>query len=338
MILTIIVPVYNIENYLADCLDSFAACIGTCAFEVLVVDDGSTDGSAGLAQKYVEKYPSVFRLIRKENGGHGSTINCGLKEAKGRYIKVVDGDDWVEPDGFLNLLETLSVSSSDIVASPYSWVDCKTRTKKMDPASVWSGKTGYKYAFDEVAGKIFIKMHSLTYRTELLREAGLCLDERCFYVDLEYDILPIASVRTVTFTKENVYMYRIGLPGQSMQLKNMQRNRKQYVRVLKRLFSYYKECREGKLSCPEANLRYIENALALAYVSYFKILLSFPVNQKIRIYMEKMERFLEAHFLEVYKKVSNPAVQYLRKSRYFLYPAAHAAVVFWQNSSRRNGL
>ena len=329
MILTIVVPAYNIERYLADCLDSFAACIGTYAFEVLIVDDGSTDGSAKLAKKYTDRYPAVFRLIQKENGGHGSTINRGLKEAKGRYIKVVDGDDWVEPDGFLNLLEILRTSSSDIVASPYCWVDGKTGKRKLDPASVWSGEAGREYAFCENAEKGFIKMHSLTYRTELLRDAGLYLDEHCFYVDLEYDILPAAAVRTVTFTKENVYMYRIGMSGQSMHLKNMQKNRKQYVRVLKRLFSYYKECREGKIACPQANLKYIENALALAYVSYFKILLSFPMRKKVKKYMEKMEAGLRKKFPEVYKKVSNPAVRSLRKSRYYIYPVAHVAVVCW---------
>lgn len=330
MILTILVPTYNIENYLADCLDSFAACIGTYAFEVLVVDDGSTDGSAKLAQKYVDRYPSVFRLIRKENGGHGSTINCGLREAKGRYVKVVDGDDWVEKQGFLNLLEVLSTSGSDIVASPYSWVHYETKQKKLDKASVWNGEFEREYAFEEVADQVFIKMHSLTYRTKLLRECGLHLDEHCFYVDLEYDILPIASVRTITFVSENVYMYRIGMSGQSMSLKNMQKNRRQYVRVLRRLFSYYEGCRKGTISCPPANLRYIENALALAYASYFKILLSFPLNRKIGKHMTKIEEWLNIRYPEVYKRISNPAVLILRKSHYLLYPAACMAFMAWK--------
>lgn len=93
-ILTVTVPMYNVESYIDQCLKSFVVPGAEEKLEVLVVNDGSPDHSRDIAQKYTEKYPSIFRIIDKENGGHGSTINRGIEEAKGKYFKVVDGDDW----------------------------------------------------------------------------------------------------------------------------------------------------------------------------------------------------------------------------------------------------
>lgn len=325
MILTVVIPAYNVEEYLKECLNSFIGSIGKKEFEVLVINDGSTDRTAELAERFVCKYPSVFRLINKKNGGHGSAVNTGIRNARGRYIKVVDGDDWVDSKAFDLLLTLLSHCKSDIVAAPYAWVEHETRKMTIDPASVWYGQYGKEFSFSEVAQQIFLKMHALTYRTDLLRECGLELDEHCFYVDLEYDILPIAGVKTITFLQESVYMYRIGMSGQSMNLRNMRKNRKQYIRVLKRLLAYYEECQENKVSAE--NQSYIENGIALAYTSYFKILLSYSMNRKVWRYMKYMESWMEKKYPLIYHKVSNSAVRYLRKSQYQLYPVAR--MIFW---------
>ena len=98
-ILTITVPSYNVEKFLENTLDSFVDERVLDAIEVLVVDDGSKDRTAEIGKGYEAKYPGTFRVISKENGGHGSTINRGIKEARGKYFKVVDGDDWVDKDG-----------------------------------------------------------------------------------------------------------------------------------------------------------------------------------------------------------------------------------------------
>ena len=95
-ILTVTIPSYNVEAYLEDCLESFVNSEVMDDIEVLIVNDGSSDNTVKIAQRYVDKYENTFRLINKENGGHGSTINTGVREAKGKYFKVVDGDDWVD--------------------------------------------------------------------------------------------------------------------------------------------------------------------------------------------------------------------------------------------------
>jgi glycosyltransferase involved in cell wall biosynthesis len=81
--------------------------MGETNIEVLIVDDGSTDRTAEIADAYEEKYPGIVRAIHKENGGHGSGVNRGLKEAKGLYFKVLDSDDWFDPGAFHRVLETL---------------------------------------------------------------------------------------------------------------------------------------------------------------------------------------------------------------------------------------
>ena len=122
-VLTITIPSYNVEAYLEECLESFVNSEVMEEIEVLVVNDGSSDSTAEIAQRYADKYPETFRLINKENGGHGSTINTGIKEAKGKYFKVVDGDDWVDTRSFIRLVKVLKESEADIVASNYTWIN-----------------------------------------------------------------------------------------------------------------------------------------------------------------------------------------------------------------------
>ena len=106
-VLTITIPSYNVEKYLNQTLDSFIQEEILADIEVLIVDDGSKDRTPLIGKEYEEKYPGTFRVISKENGGHGSTINRGILEARGRYFKVVDGDDWVNTGDFVKLVKPL---------------------------------------------------------------------------------------------------------------------------------------------------------------------------------------------------------------------------------------
>lgn len=110
-LLTIIVPTYNAAAYLDKGLSSFAIKDEAlfARLEVLIVNDGSTDDSAKIAQKYVERYPQVYRIINKENGGHGSGINVGAREAKGKYFKAIDADDWVDAEDFHHILRSYKI-------------------------------------------------------------------------------------------------------------------------------------------------------------------------------------------------------------------------------------
>ena len=319
-ILTVTIPSYNVEAYLEDCLESFVNSEVMDDIEVLIVNDGSSDNTAKIAQRYVDKYENTFRLINKENGGHGSTINTGVREAKGKYFKVVDGDDWVDTRSFIRLVKVLKESDADIVASNYTWINHTTRLPEKRQEYPFE-KIEYNklYKFEEIVGKTIIDMHATTVKTELFRMADEQIDEHTFYVDVEFIAFPIPYVRTVYFIEEPVYQYRLGLPGQSMSIQKMQKNLKNHLRVLMRLNSY---CKKVEEIAPAANLEYIRELTATILTSQMKIYISFPLKNGMRKEAMKLDAYFYHKNREVYNRVKNPAVLVLRKTRYAAFPLA----------------
>ena len=106
-ILSVIIPSYNSKAYLNKCLDSLVVPDLMGKIDVIVVNDGSTDGSEVICDEYISKYPDSFTLINKENGGHGSAINVGAQAARGRYMKALDADDWFLTDSMPQYISAL---------------------------------------------------------------------------------------------------------------------------------------------------------------------------------------------------------------------------------------
>jgi glycosyltransferase involved in cell wall biosynthesis len=181
-LLSVVVPAYNAEAYLARALDSLVG-FGP-ELEILVVDDGSTDATAGLAQGYVDRFPDEVQLLRKSNGGHGSAINTGLAHARGEYFKVVDADDWLDRAALVRVLATLR----DVVASGreldllvsnfvYEKVGKRTKTAVRYGGALPRGRVLTWDRTRKFAKRQYLMMHALTYRTAVLRAAGLRLPE-----------------------------------------------------------------------------------------------------------------------------------------------------------------
>lgn len=321
-ILTVVVPTYNIERFIGQCLTSFVIPEVMDAVEVLIVNDGSKDRSVEIAGQFETKYPATFRIVHKENGGHGSTINRGIKEAAGRYFKVVDGDDWVEREAFIALIKVLKDSDSDAVLTNYYWFHDVSKKKKAEFEQPFDGVVyGRQYRFSEISDRVFMKMHAITFRTKLLKEKIPQIDEHCFYVDMEYVLFPVPYLQTVTFLDVFVYMYRIGLPGQSMNMKSMQKNEANYDRVLKRLLDFYQE--QKKRGCEKYALVYLENSIARMVASRFKIFLSFPYQKDISASMRAFDKELRSRYPAIYAAVTNRAVLLLRRTDYKIYYLAH---------------
>ena len=329
-ILTITVPSYNVEKYLEDTLESFVNSEVMDDIEVLIVNDGSSDATAEIAMRYEEKYPQTFRLITKENGGHGSTINTGVAEAKGLYFKVVDGDDWVDPRAFIRLVQYLKEQPADIVASNYTWIDHTTKlpTKRQEYPyrNIEYGKV---YPFAEIVGKAFIDMHAMTVKTECVRAAQAPIDEHTFYVDMEYVAFPIPYVETVCFFEPAVYQYRLGLPNQSMSIQKMQKNLKNHMRVLMRLNHYFEQVKEQTSADKRT---YINSVVASMLTSQIKIYISFPLGSGMRKEAMRLDAYFYRHNREAYELVKNPAVLLMRKTRYLAFPLVVAAFKGRRNS------
>lgn len=221
-LLTITVPCYNSESYMSKCIDSLL--YGGEDVEILIVDDGSTkDNTAKIADDYQRRYPHIVRAIHQENKGHGGAVNTGIANATGIYFKVVDSDDWVDQQSYGKILETLRAitlgsDQIDCLFSNYVYEKQGVRRKRV-----------MKYARYMPEGKVFgwkdmkhidfahyVLMHSIIYRTELLREAGLKLPEHTFYVDNIYAFEPFVKVRKMYYLNVNFYRYFIGRSDQSV--------------------------------------------------------------------------------------------------------------------------
>lgn len=321
-LLTVIVPVYNMEDYLRQCLDSLVLPDFEESLEVLVILDGSTDRSGDIAEEYGKKYPGIFRVVRKENGGHGSVINAGTQLASGKYLKVLDSDDWVDQKAFSRLLRFLSRTEADVVWTNFYWVyDREHRTEVQKREPFHGVEYGKEYRFADISDKLFMKMHSMTIRTDVLRRTRKKLDEHCYYVDVEYALYPVPWIKTMVFLDEFVYMYRLGRPGQSMTLARMRKNRRNHERVLASLLRFYDEQKENKLSGP--CLSYLEREIARVLVSHVKIYLSFPCSEKVRRALKRKDRSVRREYPEIYRSVRSPEVWGLRLSGYLLYYPAH---------------
>jgi len=235
-LLSIVVPSYNAEEYLARALDSVVG-FGP-QVEVLVIDDGSTDGTAALAQGYVERFPGQVHLIGKPNGGHGSAINTGLEHATGTYLKVLDADDWLARGALAEVLTTLGGFVDDdrqvdllVTNFVYEKVGKKAKTAVRYRGALRRGRELTWKQTGHFRKRQYLMMHALTYRTQVLRDAGLRLPEHTFYVDSLYAFIPLAHVHTLFYLDVNLYRYFIGREDQSVHEAVMLRRIDQQLRV-----------------------------------------------------------------------------------------------------------
>lgn len=228
--LSVIIPTYNMERYLANALDSIVACEQLPLIEVVVVNDGSRDASSQIAHSFADRYPESVRVIDKDNGNYGSTINAALPELQGEYVKILDADDRFDTAALGHFVAELgTVSGVDMVVSPYI-EEGRDGAFRCDYDLY--GKQRFMpnvvYTFDELLSKEpsmrQFAMHALTYRTAMLREAGYRQSEGISYTDREWAFYPLFSVQTITFTAEPVYMYNTSREGQTMDSRVMMRS------------------------------------------------------------------------------------------------------------------
>lgn len=317
-ILSIVVPAYNVERYLERCLDSVKVESIMSDIEVLIVNDGSKDLTPQIAMEYEKRYPQTYRLINKENGGHGSTINTGIKNATGKYFKVVDGDDWLNTDELQNYVQVLKEHDEDIIATDFQCVQDETyNLLESWQATSIDKHYGKTVRIDSGEIKEPIKLHSFTIRTKILQEHNIAIDEHCFYVDSEFVFYPIKYVDTVYYHKAKIYMYRLGRDGQSMNMKSMQRNIKQHLTVLKHLLEDYDSCKD-KLA-PEKRA-YLERGISLVVEIQFKIFISMGFQKGTRKLCKEWDMELKSKYPEIHKATRKKSIEMIRRTNYMILP------------------
>ena len=225
------------------CVDSLL--VGGDDVEIIIVNDGSKDETAEIADRYASKYPSIVKAIHKENGGHGSAVNTGIENATGIYFKVVDSDDWVKEEPYMQILETLRSLTGgekvlDMLVSNFVYEKVGEKHRKV---------MRYKHAlpvneiFTWSDVKHFHKgqymlMHSVIFRTKLLKECGIRLPEHTFYVDNIYVFEPLPYVKNMYYLDVNFYRYYIGRADQSVNESVMIGRIDQQIKVNKIMIDY----------------------------------------------------------------------------------------------------
>lgn len=238
------VPSYNSENYLRHCVDTLLS--GGEEVEIIIVNDGSTDSTAAIADEYAAKYPTIVRAVHKENGGHGSGVNRGLQEATGLYYKVVDSDDWVNEQALRKLLDTVNAhleadTLPDLYFTNFIYDHAYDNTRFVRH---WRRKLPVNrfFTWQEVGtfrGAQVLLMHSLMYKTELLRKSETVLPEHTFYVDNYFAYKPLPLMQKLYYLDVDLYHYFIGRADQSVNMKNFTRRYDQQVRVMERMLEAY---------------------------------------------------------------------------------------------------
>ena len=304
--LTIGVAAYNAAKIISNCLDSLLIDEVKNDIEVLVINDGSTDNIQSVVATYENRYPNSIRLINKKNGGHGSTINKTIEEAKGEYLKMVDADDSVEKQGFIALVRHLKKTNADVVMSPYYRVNIVNNHKKLIGYLKSSNKESIVdnklVNLQDIYQDLLVAMHSLTYRTTLLKENNYKIDEHCFYVDVEYSIYYFLKAKNVLLLNEPVYNYNIGSSDQSVNIDNMRARRAQHLRVAKSMVNFYKKERNKIPSYMKSFFK--NNIVNLILVNEYKLLMSLKSSKNSKIELIKFDKYLKKNSIELYEGVT----------------------------------
>lgn len=266
-LITFAVPCYNSAAYMEHCVETLLQ--GGDDIEIILVDDGSTkDDTPAICDRYAQQYPDIVRAIHQENGGHGEGVNQGIRNARGIYYKVVDSDDWLDVPSLHKALDTLRGFVRD--GSPIDMLICNYVYEHVEDQTQKS--MGYSNVFPE--GRVFtwndinhfgpsqyLLMHSVIYRTKLLRDCGLELPKHTFYVDNIFVYQPLPFVKSIYYLDLDLYRYFIGRSDQSVNEQVMVGRVDQQLRVTKLMIAAH-DLRQIKESQPKL-ARYMTSYLAM---------------------------------------------------------------------------
>ncbi|MEY8377995.1 glycosyltransferase [Lachnospiraceae bacterium 56-18] len=297
------IPCFNSQNYMSRAIDSLLT--GKDEVEILIVNDGSRDQTSEIAHEYMENYPDIVRVIDKENGGHGDAVNAGLGAAQGKYFKVVDSDDWVDEEALkriLTLIRNLEEDGEqiDMLVSNFVYEKAGASHKKcvhyrnalpQDEIFRWDDIGHFR--LDQ-----YILMHSVIYRTDLLKLIQMKLPKHTFYVDNIYVYYPLPHVRKIYYLDIDFYRYFIGRDDQSVNEKNMIARADQQIYVTKTMIDMYEL---GEISSRKLRL-YMVNYLAIMMTVSSIILIRSKTEENIEKKRE-LWRYLKKRDWKMYLKI-----------------------------------
>ena len=311
-VLSVSIAAYNVSKTLKQALDSFLADDVAPYVDVMIVDDGSKDDTAEIARTYVNRLPDTFRVISKENGGWGSTLNSGIAAATGKYFKQLDGDDYFSTENLADYLAFLQTTDADLIHTPFIQFEDGT-------GGIINELGGYSdgYAHFPLNQTLRLEdiedyipaMHNVTVKTEILRKNHITIMEHCFYTDVEFTLKVYNCCDTVCFYKRPIYYYRLARSGQSMSIAGAQKHYKDHIRMLKNMLEYADK--NVTNACKKKNIdsRLCE-ACAFQYIFFFAL----KGSRKEKQEFIQFDRFLKDEYPSVYNRIDGRQIKILRKT------------------------
>lgn len=315
-ILTVIIPTFNMEQYIRECLDSLL-CDDYEKMEVLVINDGSKDASSAIAHDFESRYPETFHVIDKENGNYGSCINRGLKEATGKFVKILDADDMYEQKSlnkFLRLLESVDV---DLILNDFYTF----RTKSSKSLQSFPFLNDKVFSVNEVfVTRRFVPMHAITYKRSIFNRFNYHQTEGIFYTDMQWNSMPLLYVNTVYYSRLPVYLYRLGREGQSVETKVRAKKIDDEIRCAEDMISFL----NNVVHLPDESIDYFMERCYERCTNVYSFVIIY-LNQPLHSLVE-FDRFLEENNNEIYTKLEDAIINPYIKFRY---------IAYWRNTHRR---
>lgn len=254
-ILSIIVPSYNISKYVDEVLPTYISDSLFDKVKILLIDDGATDDTKIKVSKYVKNYPELFYFYHKENGGHGSVINYAIREiVDTKYFKVIDGDDSVYPDALTDLVSYLYETDDDMVIS-----DCSYEYKDHQTIS---------YGIRKDSGKLNLRIHNVTFKTEIFKKHNILVREKVFYEDSQYVLYPLEHITRYSYIPGVVARYRQDDPNQSVNPEVQLRRKAQYELVLMDLLEHYKEIEKNAGIAEKLKVFIVDSIVRIMFGSF----------------------------------------------------------------------
>lgn len=244
-ILSIAIPTYNMELYLSRCVNSIFLPSILSKIEIIIVNDGSKDASLSIAQSYAEKAPDSVVVIDKPNGNYGSCINAALKIARGKYFRILDADDWFDSDNFVRFVNRLDTLDADMAVTNFSkeYSEGYSKSAVSDMSKIPSETVCdfTSFDFEELGYGRLVSMHSLTYRTNLLRDMDYRQTEGISYTDTEYSVYPLTKVKNFVLFDYVLYRYYLGREGQTVSDTALAKNKMQFYQVTTKILDHLRE-------------------------------------------------------------------------------------------------
>lgn len=270
-ILSIIIPTYNMEMYLPRCIDSLIKDESIIQYlEIIIVNDGSKDNSLKIAQEYQSKNKDSINIINKINGNYGSCINSALKIATGKYVKILDADDWFDNKELAKFIQYLQKNESDLVLTNYI-INYVSGEKKICKFNM-----DYNIQYDDtiMLSTEFqkLQMHSVCYRTSLLKEIEYQQTEGISYTDQEWVFYPMEHISSIRYCNIYLYQYLLGRSGQTMDNEIFTKKVWQQIIIVKKMINKFTELQESS-NISTNQYKYFYNRLLHAITGIYKTIL-----------------------------------------------------------------